>query len=73
MGFLLRVALLAAAIWLLWRLWTKLRPMLGSGPTAEPPAPPQFEPMARCSQCGTHLPAKALAPDGRCGRCAALP
>ncbi len=28
-----------------------------------------YEPMAQCSQCGVHLPQRALAQSGRCGAC----
>ncbi|MDB5986975.1 MAG: hypothetical protein JWR16_2028 [Nevskia sp.] len=29
----------------------------------------RYEPMAQCSQCGVHLPQRALATSGRCGAC----
>ena len=72
---LFRLLLLLATVWLVWRLYKSARARLGQGqaPTPVAGAPEQFEPMARCATCGTHLPAKVLSPDGRCGRCAAGP
>ncbi|HEY1075675.1 MAG TPA: PP0621 family protein [Fontimonas sp.] len=66
----LRILLLVAAAWLVWRIFRQVRAQL-QAPTA-----PQndvrddhFEPMARCAQCGTHMPAKVLNSKGTCGRC----
>lgn len=62
---LFRLLLLFAVAWLVWRLFQSARRrQLDQRPPQE-----QFEPMARCSSCGTYLPAKALSRDGRCGRC----
>jgi hypothetical protein len=64
---LFRLLLLSAAIYLVWRMLNPLRrrePRPGAGS-----APPGYERMRRCSQCGTHLPVTALSPGGRCGRC----
>lgn len=65
----LRLLLLAIVAYAVWRL-------LGLSRRAVPPsAAPRsdretsYEPMARCAQCGTHLPASALSRSGRCGRC----
>lgn len=64
---LLRLLLLAAAIWLVWRI---VRQMRGQLERKTPPAgPDSYEPMARCAKCGTYLPARALNAQGLCGRC----
>lgn len=63
---IVRLLLLAALAWIAWRLFQYL---IRAQKLQQRPPPEQFEPMARCSQCGTHLPAKALTRDGRCGRC----
>jgi uncharacterized protein len=64
-----RILLILAAIWIVWRLLRGLRIHISRAQS--PPQPPgeNFEPMARCAQCGVHLPASALSPDGRCGKC----
>lgn len=61
----LRLLLLVAFIFVVWRLYRKLR----AAAVAAPPPQEQFEPMAPCAQCGTYLPARALSRDGRCGAC----
>ncbi|MGH8457376.1 MAG: hypothetical protein ACRETW_05695 [Stenotrophobium sp.] len=63
-----RLVLLAAFIWIVWRLLRGLRINVERVPP--PQAPDHFEPMARCARCGTHLPAAALSKSGLCGRCA---
>lgn len=64
---LFRVLLLGLALYLIWRLIGHSR----AGLRREPPGTPekQFEPMQRCSGCGTYLPASSLSKNGRCGRC----
>ena len=66
MGRLLQLLLLAALIWMAWRLVRK-----ALGPPAAPGAatPPKFEPTARCGQCGTHVPRDQLDAAGLCPRC----
>lgn len=62
---ILRLLLLVAAVWLVWRIVRQVRGQLQQrqGPTDE------FEPMARCAQCSTFLPARALDAEGKCARC----
>ena len=65
MGRLLQLLLLAALIWIAWRLVRKaLAP-----PAAGGEAPPKFEPTARCGQCGTHVPRTQLNDAGLCPQC----
>lgn len=63
---LLRLLLIAAAGWLIWRLVHQVRMQLSQRPPQEPEA---FQKMARCSRCGTFLPANSLNSQGQCGRC----
>ncbi|MES0873015.1 hypothetical protein [Sinimarinibacterium thermocellulolyticum] len=62
---ILRILLLVAAAWLVWRIVRQIRAQLRQ----QPPVSNEFEPMARCAACGTHLPARSLDATGRCGRC----
>lgn len=62
-----RLLLLGAVAYLVWRMLNP--PQRRPGPGQRPAAPPDYEPMARCKQCGTHLPVASLSPSGRCGRC----
>lgn len=62
-----RLLLLGAVAYLVWRMLNP--PRRRSDPSPRPTPPPDYEPMARCKQCGTHLPVVALSPSGRCGRC----
>ena len=64
MGRLLQLLILIALAFVIWRL---VRKMLA--PPAQPP-PPEFEPTARCAQCGTHVPRTELNAAGVCRRCA---
>jgi hypothetical protein len=66
MGRLLQLLLLAALIWIAWRL---VRKALAPPAAGDTPAPPQFEPTARCGQCGTHVPRSQLDATGACPRC----
>lgn len=66
MGRLLQLLLLAALIWLAWRV---LRKALAPPATPRDDTPPQFEPTARCAQCGTHVPRAELNAAGMCARC----
>lgn len=61
-----RLLLIAAAIWIVWRILKGFRIHVER---VQPPPPESFEPMARCAKCGTHLPASALSKSGTCGRC----
>jgi hypothetical protein len=61
-----RLLLIAAAVWVVWRL---LRGVRVHVERVQPPPPERFEPMARCAKCGTHLPASSLSKSGTCGRC----
>ncbi|HEX4895022.1 MAG TPA: PP0621 family protein [Solimonas sp.] len=63
---LFRLLILVALAYLAWRLYRHLR--APPAPPAQPP-PASYEPMARCSRCGVHLPASALSATGLCGRC----
>ena len=64
---ILRLLLLLAAVWLVWRVVRQIRAQLAR----QDPAPPTdvYEPMARCAGCGTYLPVKSLNSGGLCGRC----
>lgn len=62
-----RFLLLCAVAYLVWRMLNPPQRRPESNPRPAPP--PDYEPMARCKQCGTHLPVTALSPSGRCGRC----
>ena len=70
MGRLLQLLLLAALVWIVWRL---VRNVLAR-PRVDPPGePPQFEPTARCARCGTHVPRAQLDAAGVCQRCLGAP
>ncbi|MBI3171555.1 MAG: hypothetical protein HYZ32_03060 [Hydrocarboniphaga effusa] len=63
---ILQILLLLALAWTIWRVvknWLAPRP--------DSRATPEFEPTARCAQCGTHVPRAQLDAAGRCPRCAA--
>ena len=64
--FMFRLLLIAAAVFIVWRLLRGLRIHVER---VQPPAPERYEPMAQCAKCGTHLPAAALSKSGCCGRC----
>lgn len=70
MGRLLQLLLLAALVWVVWRL---LRKALAPRPGAGGDAPPRFEPTARCARCDTHVPRDELGADGLCPRCRPAP
>ena len=65
---LFKLLLIAAAVWIVWRLLRGLRVHVTRIET--PPSPPEFEKMARCARCGVHLPGPALSSGGLCGKCA---
>jgi hypothetical protein len=68
MGRIFQLLILAALIWLVWRV---VRNAL-AGRAAPGPATgeaPKFEPTARCAQCNTHVPRDQLDAAGRCQRC----
>jgi hypothetical protein len=66
MGRLLQLLLLIALAYVAWRLVRKaLAPPAAPGDAA----PPQFEPTARCTKCGTHVPRAELDAAGTCSRC----
>ena len=69
MGRLLLLLLLAALAFVAWRL---LRGALAA-PREPGPAPPRFEPTARCTRCGTHVPREQVDAAGVCMRCRAVP
>ena len=60
---ILQILLLLALAWLLWRVVKNLL-----APRAPPP--PEFQPVARCASCGTHVPREQLDAAERCPRCA---
>lgn len=66
---LLRFLLLAAAAWLVWRIFRQVQAQLDRPSPPRDEAPDTYEPMARCAKCGTHMPAKVLNSKGTCGRC----
>lgn len=52
---LIRLLILAALIYIIWRFYQSLRaPRREQGPVA--PASPAAEPMVKCRQCGLHVP-----------------
>jgi hypothetical protein len=72
---LFRILLLGALVWFVLRVLKSWRVEIS--PRDRPPTPSRnradrdrYEPMAQCSQCGVHLPQRALAISGRCGACA---
>jgi hypothetical protein len=66
MSLLIRVLLLVGIGWLLYRSYIRWQLQ-----NQQRQAPPQdrFEPMVRCTGCGTYLPASTLSPNQRCGAC----
>ena len=64
MGRLLQLLILVALAVVIWRL---VRKMLAPPPT---PPPPEFQPTAKCTRCGTHVPRAELDAAGVCRRCA---
>jgi hypothetical protein len=60
---LFRLLLLGVAAYTVWRLLKLSRRDVVAV------VAPAYEAMARCEDCGTHLPVRALSPRGRCGRC----
>ena len=71
MSLLIRVLLLAAVGWFLYRSyirWQMQNQQRGDAPPQE-----RFEPMVRCKGCGTYLPANTLSPAQRCGACEQRP
>jgi hypothetical protein len=60
----LQVILLLALAWVVWRL---VRRALAPPPNRT--EPPEFEPTARCAQCGTHVPRTQLDAHGVCRHC----
>jgi len=65
---LFRLLLLALAVYFVWRLINVSRRSPAAPPTGSTDSA-DFEPMQRCAQCGTHLPASSLSRAGICGRC----
>lgn len=64
---LVRLILIAVAIWLGVKLWRKLQ--RSSGEVRGPRDLDRFEPMVRCRQCGVYLPRSAASASGLCGKC----
>ncbi len=64
---ILRLLLLIAAVWLVWRIVRQVRGQLQQ--QRKPPPVEEFEAMARCAKCGTYLPSKSLTAAGLCGHC----
>lgn len=63
-----RLILLAIIAVIVWRFLQRWRVSVSR---IEPQQPrDDYQQMARCAACGVHLPAAALAADGRCGKCA---
>ncbi len=65
---IIKLLVLAVLGWFavkVWQAWQKQQALQRQN---ERP-PERFEPMARCAQCGVHLPVSALSRNGRCGRC----
>ena len=63
-----RLLVLLGLGWLVYRLLQNWRVEITPRHPPQPP-PDRFEPMARCTSCGLHLPAQSLSPAGRCGAC----
>jgi hypothetical protein len=57
--------LIALALWIARTVREMLAP-----PRRPDPAPPAFEPMARCARCAVHVPAVRLDARGLCPDCA---
>ncbi len=64
---IVRLLLLAGLGWLVWRFIQQWQAKLQRPPAQD--APPVYELMQRCTDCGAYLPSKALSRSGRCGRC----
>lgn len=64
-----RLLLIAAALYLLWRLGRVLLKKLNSKNESEP----QYLPTVACARCATHVPPDTLSPSGLCGKCSARP
>ncbi|NGY05257.1 hypothetical protein [Solimonas terrae] len=62
-----RLLLFGAIAYLVWRMLNP--PLRRSDDRQRRAAPPDYEPMARCVQCGTHMPVASLSAGGRCRRC----
>ena len=71
---LFRILILGLLVWFVLRVLKSWRVEIS------PRNPPQnrgggradqdrYEPMAQCSQCGVHLPQRALTQSGRCSAC----
>jgi len=65
MGRLLQLLLLIALAVIVWRLLRKA--LAPPPPTGGEPR--EFEPTARCTRCGTHVPREQLDAAGLCTRC----
>jgi len=53
-----------------WRIEVTRRDEIPGQPNARPGAQSdRFEPMARCAECGVHLPQTTLSAARRCGAC----
>ncbi len=65
----LRILLLVAAAWLVWRIFRQVRAQLQQQPPPGDVRDELYEPMAQCAKCGTHMPEKTLNSKGTCGRC----
>lgn len=63
---LLQIALIVVLLVVAWRL---LRRWLLPPPPAESDSPKEFQPMGRCSKCGTHVPRAELEGTETCNRC----
>lgn len=68
MTYILRLLLIAAAIWFGLRLYRQWK--LNQASRVQPPRDPDaFERMVQCRGCGVHLPANAVSASGMCGKC----
>lgn len=68
---IVRLLLIAAAVWFGWKLWKNWQQVSRIAHEAQRQKDPErFEPMVRCARCGVHLPASALSNTGLCGKCA---
>lgn len=66
MSLLIRLFLLAAIGWLLYRAY--IRWATGNSRRGDQP-PEALQTVARCEGCGTYLPVHTLSPEQRCGAC----
>lgn len=68
MTYIVRLLLIAAAIWFGLRLYRTWK-LSQQNPVNRQRDPDAFERMVQCRSCGVHLPANAVSASGLCGKC----